>query len=314
MARAPNSHPGDVPNSMPAVQAAREAGRRTACGNNMRQVAQAVHLAADANRFLPPMAAPSSSGTITLAAPPYNGHVGFTAFTFLLPFIDQSPLHAIARKNVNTPVAGAPGSGTVFAVPVATFLCPSDSSDTNGMSSTTSGGANRWAVGNFAVNYNVFGNVVGTTPAAREQGRSRISQSFPDGTSKVVMLAERYGTCGLAALNEGNVNDKDTRGSLWCDSNSWWRPVFCANNFDPSLPVQNRTQLPQATGYTTCGMFQVAPQFLTECDSSVAQTPHLTAMNTALADGSVRSIAGDISASTWADVCNPADGRALTNW
>ena len=298
---------------LPAVQSVREAGRRMACGNNMRQVAQAVHLAADAMRFLPPMAAPSSSGTITMAAPPYNGYVGFTAFTFLLPFIEQSPLYDTAQKNVNTPVAGAPGKGTVVAVAVPTFLCPSDNSDSNGMSTTTSGGANKWAVGNFAANYNVFGNVLGTTPTARAQGRSRLTQSFPDGTSKVVMLAERYGTCGLEDLNDGNVNDRDTRGSLWCDSNSWWRPVFCANSFDPNLPAQDRTQLPQATGYTTCGLFQVAPQFLTECDSSVAQTPHPTAMNTALADGSIRSIAGDISASTWADVCNPADGRAIGN-
>jgi prepilin-type N-terminal cleavage/methylation domain-containing protein len=298
---------------LPAVQSVRESGRRMACGNNMRQVALAVHLVADSQRYLPPMSAPKSTGTITMAAPPFNGFVGFTAFTFLLPHVEQTSLYDAAQRNVNTPIGGAPGKGTVVSMTIPTFLCPSDSSDVNGMSATTSGGADKWAAGNYAVNYNVFGNVFGTTPTARAEGRSRLTQSFPDGTSKVVMLAERYATCGQEELNDGQVNDKDTRGNLWCDSNGVWRPVICANNFDPAAAIQNRSQAPQTSGYTTCGRFQLAPQWLTECDSSLAQTPHPAAMNVALGDGSVRGIGGDIDADTWANVCHPADGLAVGN-
>ena len=296
---------------LPAVQSIREAGRRTACGNNLRQTALAVHLVSDARRFLPPMVAPRSSGTITMAAPPYNGYVGFTAFTFLLSHVEEETLFNAAQRNVNTPIAGTPGRGTVVSVRIPTFLCPSDASDAGGMSLTANGGADKWAAGNYAVNYNVFGNVFGATANARAEGRSRIPQSFPDGTSKVVMLAERYATCGHAEVNDGNVHDRDTMGSLWCDSNGIWRPVFCVNSFDPAATVQDRSQVPQAAGYTTCGRFQVAPQWLTECDSALAQTPHPSAMNVALVDGSVRGVDGDIAAATWADACNPADGRAL---
>ena len=299
---------------LPAVQTVRESGRRLACGNNIRQVALAVHLVADAKRFLPPMTAPASSGTITMAAPPYNGFVGFTAFAFLLPYVEQASLYDKAQRNVNTPIAGVPGKGTLVAMKIPTYTCPSDNSDVNGMSATTHGGADKWAAGNFALNYNVFGNVLGATPSARSEGRSRLPESFPDGTSKVVMLAERYATCGQEELNNGEVNDRGTRGSLWCDSNSIWRPVICVNSFDPAAAVQDRSQIPQATGHTTCGRFQVAPQWLTDCDPSLAQTPHPAAMSVALADGSVRGIAGDVSATVWADACHPADGRALSGW
>lgn len=299
---------------LPAVQATREAGRRTACGNNLRQVSVALHLVADARRFLPPMTAPKSTGTITMAAPPYNGFIGFTAFTFILPHLEQTELYDAAQRNVNTPIPGAPGKGTVVAMKIPAYICPSDASDVEGMSATANGGADKWAAGNFALNYNVFGNVFGTSPVARAEGRSRLPQSFPDGTSKVVMLAERYATCGHEQVNDGVLNDKDTRGSLWCDSNWIWRPVFGVNNFDPSVVVQDRSQVPQTAGYTTCGRFQLAPQWLTECDSSLAQTPHPAAMNVALVDGSVRGLAGDMAQDTWADVCNPADGRAVSGW
>ncbi len=39
---------------LPAVQAAREAGRRSACGNNMRQLGLAMHNYESANSKFPP--------------------------------------------------------------------------------------------------------------------------------------------------------------------------------------------------------------------------------------------------------------------
>ena len=186
---------------LPAVQSAREAARRTACRNSMRQVGLALHASHDAKRYLPPLVAPSSSSPVTVAGP-YKGAVGFTVFTWLLPFLEEDSLFREANRNVNTRVSGAPGRGCVFSMPIATYRCPSDSSNDSGLSLTTNGDADSWAVGNYAANYNVFGNPLAATPTDRVQGRARIPATFADGTSNSVMLAERYGTCGSAGTEE----------------------------------------------------------------------------------------------------------------
>ncbi|MFM7184961.1 MAG: DUF1559 domain-containing protein, partial [Planctomycetota bacterium] len=193
---------------LPAVQGAREAARRTSCRNILRQLGLALHVANDSKKFLPPLAAPSSGHPLTVAGP-YQGAIGFTVFTWLLPYVEQGVLFQQANRNVNTAIPGAPGRGCVFSVPVPTYRCPSDSSNEGGLSLTENGSADDWAVGNYAANYNVFGNPLATEANDRLQGRARIPQTFADGTSKVVVLAERYGTCGSG----GSLQDARTAGS-----------------------------------------------------------------------------------------------------
>ena len=285
---------------LPAVQSAREAARRTSCRNSMRQVGLALHASHDAKKYLPPLVAPSSSTAISVPGP-YKAAIGFTVFTWLLPFLEEDSLFRQADRNVNTQVSGAPGRGCVFSVPIPTFRCPSDGSNEGGLAITTNGGANGWAVGNHAANYNVFGNPLASTATERVQGRARIPATFADGTSHVVMLAERYGTCGSA----GSLTDARTAGSLWSDSNSRWRPVFCVNEFE---------QTPSAAGYTSCEMFQVAPHWLTGCDTTRAQTAHAGGMSVTMGDGSVRGASDSMDEQTWAAVCDPRDGRSAGEW
>src|SRR5205807_3726487 len=64
---------------LPAVQAAREAARRTTCSNKMRQLALAIHNVNDTFRELPPLA-----GNF-----PKNSTDKGTPFYFLLPYIEQ---------------------------------------------------------------------------------------------------------------------------------------------------------------------------------------------------------------------------------
>jgi len=286
---------------LPAVQAAREAARGMSCKNQLKQLGISCQTINDAKRGLPPVAAPSSRDVTVLAGSGYRGATGFTAFTWLLPYIEQGNLFDLANRTVYTPVPGAPGAGTIYAVSISAFLCPSEMSSPGGLGATTSGGANQWATGNYAVNYNVFGNPTAATPDARVQGTSRISQTILDGTSSTVLLAEKYGTCG----SSGTADDSSTNGNLWSDSNSRWRPVFCVNE---------TMQTPSTAGYTTCAVFQVAPHWIKGCDSARAQTPHHGGMSVALADASVRAVQGDVNPIVWANVCHPADGQAVGDW
>jgi prepilin-type N-terminal cleavage/methylation domain-containing protein len=67
---------------LPAVQAAREAARRSQCANNLKQIGLAFHNYEGTHRVLPPETMCVGAGT----------H-GATAFVFILPQIEQGPLY-----------------------------------------------------------------------------------------------------------------------------------------------------------------------------------------------------------------------------
>jgi len=89
---------------LPAVQAAREAARRSQCSNNLKQIALATHNYCD-----------TYAGTM----PPGNYHGVFgTWLLHLLPFMEQRPLYslysgsgAMHRFRETAPIVGGPRYG-----------------------------------------------------------------------------------------------------------------------------------------------------------------------------------------------------------
>ena len=284
---------------LPAVQAAREAARRSQCQNNLKQHALSLHNFEDAYKQYPPMVA-AGSGTALSAQEKFKGAVGFTVFDWLLPYIEQKPLYEASNMNVNTLVAGK----TVYFTVVKAHLCPSEVSSPRGIGATTNHGANVWAIGNYAANYYVVGNPDGTSNADCREAASRPAD-LVDGTSNVVVLTERYGTCG----NGGSPNSAATYGNLWSDSNSVWRPVFCINasSKDPAVVAGG-------AAYPACPKFQMHPHWFNNCDSIRPQSPHPGGIGVAMSDGSVKSISGSVADTIWAAACNPVDGAPLTDW
>ena len=78
--------------------------------------------------------------------------------------------------------------------------------------------------------------------------------------------------------------------------------MFCVNEYE---------QTPKASGYTSCAMFQVAPAWLTGCDSTRAQTAHPGGMSVTMGDGSVRGASDSMDEQTWSAACDPRDGRSV---
>ena len=70
---------------LPAVQAVRDAARRTTSLNNLKQISLALHLAHDGHGITPPM-----FGSFPADRP--NSDQG-TIFYHLLPYLEQSNLH-----------------------------------------------------------------------------------------------------------------------------------------------------------------------------------------------------------------------------
>ena len=100
---------------LPAVQAAREAGRRTSCANNLHEISVAYHLYADSDKeALPPSMLTDPTKTVGWGI-------------FILPFMEQSSL--FDRYSFQAPFFyNNPGFG-IFNQDIANtripiFLCP----------------------------------------------------------------------------------------------------------------------------------------------------------------------------------------------
>jgi prepilin-type N-terminal cleavage/methylation domain-containing protein len=103
---------------LPAVQAAREAARRTQCINNLKQIGLSLHNYNDTHRVLPPGAfwagatVANSRGSILL---------------HILPFIEQKNLYDKFDLNVAPEGQTLPGSTTLLAATIIKpYVCPSE--------------------------------------------------------------------------------------------------------------------------------------------------------------------------------------------
>src|SRR5688500_17713175 len=83
---------------LPAVQKVREAAYREKCVNNLKQLRIAMHNVNETYGALSP-ASRSGHGVYIALNGPYRGAVGFTVFTWLLPFVEQENLFRMSNRN-----------------------------------------------------------------------------------------------------------------------------------------------------------------------------------------------------------------------
>jgi prepilin-type N-terminal cleavage/methylation domain-containing protein len=296
---------------LPAVQKVREAANRTACFNNMRQLAIAAHNCHDSHGVLPPL-----YGTFTYRRA--------TVFLSLLPFVEQQQLFDLVRthpmayfdqvsRKYDAGMGGGAGGGfgptnnPVSTTRVKFFICPSEQTafllrDPN------------WAPGGnvtYAANFQVFGNLkaqvngVWDHTGKAAEGKASFSRSFGDGTANTILFAERYayGFDVLTGLERNNIWDH------W-DRYNEDTPGFCMRGL---VGVPGNTD--QIDG--PASKFQITPRWngvpggTNNYNWRLAQTCHVGAMNVSLGDGSARSIAGTISANTWWAACTADAGDHL---
>jgi type II secretory pathway pseudopilin PulG len=283
---------------LPAVQKIRAAAAFTQSTNNLRQMNLGLQALARANGGL----LPPSYGPFPNAGGP-NG----TLFYFLLPYIEEDNIYdhytavsgssstkgggstttigwSQTTNSANIPIqrqtealgsssqtgvaTSVGGNLTYIPVAVKTYVAPGDTTNDPTIPGLTS----------YASNYLVFG-----TRGARLPG------TFRDGTSKTVVLMERYAQTGYEQLG-GKVDYEEgsTAKHFWSGETSWnnWLSSTPTSGFQLNpAPVNANNLLPQ--GFSSDGM-QVG-----------------------LGDGSVRTITSSVSALTWYLACNPADGQIM---
>lgn len=317
---------------LPAVQKVREAANRTTCQNNLKQIALAAHSCHSEFGRLPPQAAT------------FGGAYYAPLFFHLLPYIEQRELWSRANMLDYGAQVGTlkpnPGttinigviwptwdsvSGDIFLrqTRVKVYQCPTDPSLMNAID---------WGNGDasYAGNFLVFGGPknANLTPSAGGLGnfekvwnaKATLDASFPDGSSQTVMFAEKYARC----------DGTGSPGGTW-----WMRGVYHGAQGSPGAGSDDsypgdRLSAVFGGGIGTDGVgwlqgvnskFQVKPASPVlsasqggKCDRRLASTSH-EAMQAAMGDGSVRSIAPNISNTTWAAALTPSGGdQAAGDW
>jgi prepilin-type N-terminal cleavage/methylation domain-containing protein len=174
---------------LPAVQAAREAARRSSCSNNQKQIALAMHNYHDKYQTLPWAV---SAG------------LGFTFHAHILPEVEQSPLHAIIQwQESGSATDSTPNNSfsIVSKTVLPVFKCPSEPTQKTWAPSLNN--LSGRAVGSYVgcVGNNVTGD--------RLLPSGQIDVRNGNGTMlvyHVVHATNRRGPINFAAITDGTSN------------------------------------------------------------------------------------------------------------
>jgi prepilin-type N-terminal cleavage/methylation domain-containing protein len=324
---------------LPAVQKVREAAARMKCSNNIKQIGLAVHNFENSYGKVPPIGSwgatfrnngypPASNGGSLTSA---DGATG-SWLLHLLPFIEQNNLYNqfSALGNLSTPDPSSTyftAYDALISTPVKTYLCPSDSSTTNGLQ--LHGGSKN---GGYASS-NYCGNVMVFEP----RGQGSILTSMPNGTSNTVMVGERIQNCDVSLALGYSSTGQAVIGPVWgwqypdhgdgaqWAAFGWWTDGWESIN-SGTAPGQPAGSCLRTDYYDWSALYSPAnpkanPNYLFDvnatalkCDIFVLNTPH-NLMLVGLGDGSVRGVNGAISKASWLAVCVPNSGQvAGSDW
>jgi prepilin-type N-terminal cleavage/methylation domain-containing protein/prepilin-type processing-associated H-X9-DG protein len=179
---------------LPAVQAAREAARRSQCVTNLKQFGLSLHNYESANSVFPPttILIPTSTG----AAGTWAFQSSWSVFARAAPFLEQGGFYNAINFTLTY---SDPPNTTVSNTPLAFLFCPSDPGshidDTtlgNTLTATTSYGScdGDWYV--WSVNWGATNTVGPMNRSMFGPNYSRSAAMVTDGLSNTLMVSEGY--------------------------------------------------------------------------------------------------------------------------
>jgi prepilin-type N-terminal cleavage/methylation domain-containing protein len=281
---------------LPAIQAAREAARRSSCTNNLRQLGIALQNCHDAQGHLPP----------GRGGPPPQI---FSPQAYLLPYVEEGSIEGMIDFNqapTTVVVGGVPFSGAAnqpaASQVVAVLTCPSDPEQ--GRVSGSTFGATNYAAnagsapldgsiakadGVFFFESHVgFKNITdGTTHTVAFSERplgNGVEYDSPNlpGQFTSIYVLELFGTSSVSEVNcqqPSNGSWYEIRGAKWILGN--YGNTLYNHHYPPNAPQWDCMNLPQQKGYLT------------------ARSNHFGGVNAGLCDGSVQFFTDDIDLQVW---------------
>jgi len=293
---------------LPAVQAAREAARRSQCTNNLKQMGLALHNYHDVVLTFPQAVLRSGSNT--------NPWHSYSVHTAILPFVEQRALYdkakSVSQDFYLTSHDGAV-TPTVCRTRVNAYICPS----TPAYPSATE-------VGNCSYPVSTGPNLTWGISSTLQNGAFRLDlptsmRDFTDGTSNTILVGEQnFGDADTTNTPPFDITRDVARGVAWphtnqstsqgaftqaqidqygqsCQSASsnhigfmgqyWVRPVFFFSLFNTLAPPN--WKYPSCMSCSGCWAGDSLGVF-------PARSSHPGGCNHALADGSVRFISDTV--------------------
>jgi len=305
---------------LPAVQAAREAARRSQCTNNLRQLALAAHNYHDTHKVFPP----GLNQFQVTQSPKYRG---VSLFAFLLPYVEQT---ALAQSwDYGSPMNNATG-GTAArsAIVMATYLCPSDVIRENpvwdqsayyGMTSYGGNAGQRSYVpsGQAAALATLDGIFHTTGPASIPNADQQpVSLAMiTDGTSNVLLFGERshYDPNFESIVSTGWTTSLQILGQ-WAALGGRRRimdvtmSAYAPLNYRLPFDYNNLAQANPSAGSSA------AFQYYEELRWTAWGSLHPGGANLAFADGSARFLSETLPAATLQALSTRAGGEVVPNY
>ncbi len=290
---------------LPAVQSAREAARRSSCGNNIKQLSLAVLGYEGSNGFLPPQGAPwefcslKNQGLKTL-------DIRYAEVSFLLwlmPYVEQQSIY---DRGFAQELAGGVLWNGVFTEQPAILLCPSEPHQGPGFR------------GAGCTNYRCSKGDIAAPPGKRSRGPFSEGSAWDgsvwtpapvrsahirDGLSSTVMLGEAmictpatYATLPAGVGKLGAIDSSTAPATCWA--------LVAGNQY--SVPISQPDWLPGSTwgrSLDTYTSFYTnaapnTPRCVQDYDWAAYINPvssyHPGGAMAAMCDGSVRFVTNDI--------------------
>ena len=210
---------------LPAVQAAREAGRRTKCKNNIRQLCLAMQNYHTLHKMFPINWGGSGTGDRTM---------GHSWLSMLLPQIEQRPLYdtiAFGKPLNHVDAARKQDNKLVAMTPVKTFRCASDTHEGTMDNQALSSGA-AWAVTNYkACAGSNWGGLSGSVFQYRKSdanygGRNASSYDGLDHGDGLICRGQGkpITTAMFQVQKDGSTNTFAVGEAVpgWCDWSAWY--------------------------------------------------------------------------------------------
>jgi prepilin-type N-terminal cleavage/methylation domain-containing protein/prepilin-type processing-associated H-X9-DG protein len=307
--------------TLPAVQAAREAARRSECRGNLRQIGLALQNYHDAHGVLP-----FGSGADSQLGPDVLDRQ-YSAHSQLLPYLDQASTYNAINFNVwpffpdtsgraEPPARDGPNA-TAALTKISVFLCPSDP----GGNDMTRRDKHIWGHTNYrACNGSTWVATVGNGLFGKVS-QTRLSQVL-DGTSQTAAFSEKLiGTdedhrvvdFRSDLFYDAGRNPTQDRLARWCTSLTEAAIVGLQHDND-----SGQNWLEGNMHWTRYN--HILPPNLPSCKYSgvrwdgvimTASSRHGDGVHVLFADGSVRPVSASVSQDIWMAIATLSGGEKI---